>query len=76
MPNSREVPQLNKFSTLTECQLYTVIMEICHKTCELDLIPTEFLGKILVHCIPAINKVVNLSLNMQDFFEEWKLAIV
>ena len=75
-PNSREVPQINKFSTLTESQLYRIIMEMPSKTCELDLILTEFLKKVLVYCIPAITKVVNLSLNMGDFYEEWKLAIV
>ena len=51
-------------------------MEMPLKTCELDLIPTEFLKKVLVHHIPAITKVVNLSLNTGDFYEEWKLAIV
>ena len=45
-------------------------------TCEVDLIPTEFLKKILKHCIPAITKVVNLSLSSGHFFEDWKLAIV
>ena len=29
-----------------------------------------------MHCTPAITKVVNLSLNIGDFYEEWKLAIV
>ena len=51
-------------------------MEMPSRTCELDIIPTEFLKKVLVHCIPAIAKVVNLSLSMEHFFEDWKLAIV
>ena len=46
------------------------------RTCELDRIPTEFLKKVLVHCILAITKVINLSLSMGHFFEDWKLAIV
>ena len=45
-------------------------------TCELDIIPTKFLKKVLSHCIPAITKVVNLSLSTGHFFEDWKLAIV
>ena len=53
-PNSKDVPQLNKFSTLTESQLYGIIMEMPSTTCELDLIPIEFPKKVLVHCIPAI----------------------
>ena len=66
-PNSNDVPQLNRFSTLSESQLYRIIMEMPFRTCELDIIPTEFLKKVLVHCIPAITKVVNLSLNMGHF---------
>ena len=50
-------------------------MEMPSRTCELDLIPTEFLKKVPVYCIPAITKVINLSLSMGDFYEEWKLAI-
>ena len=46
------------------------------RTCELYLIPTEFLKKVLVHCIPTITKVINLSLSTGDFSKEWKLAIV
>ena len=70
-PNSRDVPQINKFSTLTESQLYRIIMEMPSRTCELDLIPTEFLKKVLVPCIPAITKVINLSLNVGHFYEGW-----
>ena len=29
-----------------------------------------------MHCIPALTKVVNLSLGLGHFFEDWKLAIV
>ena len=45
-------------------------------TCKLDIIPTKFLKKVLMHCIPALTKVVNLSLSSGHFFEDWKLAIV
>ena len=51
-------------------------MEMPSRTCELDIIPTEFLKKVCMHCIPVITKVVNLSLSMGHFYEDWKLAIV
>ena len=73
---TKEVPQQSKFSALTESQLYRIIMEMPSRTCELDLIPTEFLKKVLVHCIPTVTKVINLSLSTGYFYEEWKLAIV
>ena len=55
--------------------LFFKILGIC-LTCELDIIPMEFLKKVLVHCIPVITKVVNLSLSMGNFFKDWKLAII
>ena len=70
------IPLLNKFSILSETQLYKIIMEMPSTTCEVDIIPTEFLKKVLMHCIPAKTKVVNLSLSLGHFFEDWKLAIV
>ena len=75
-PNPINIPLLNKFSILSETQCYKIIMEMQSTTCELDIIPTEFLKKVLKHCIPAITKVVNLSLSSGHFFEDWKLAIV
>ena len=51
-------------------------MEMPSKTCELDIIPTEFLKKVLMHCIPAITNIINLSLSMGHFYEDWKLDIV
>ena len=71
--NSNDVPQLNRF---LGSQVYRIIMEMPSRTCELDIIPTDFLKKVLVHCIPPITKVDNLSLSMGHFYEDWKLAIV
>ena len=51
-------------------------MEMPSRTCELGIIPMEFLKKVLAYCIPAKTKVVNLSLSMGNFFEDWKLVIV
>ena len=75
-PTPTNTPPLNKFSTLSESQLYKIIMEMSSTTCKLDIIPTKFLKKVLSHCIPALTKVVNLSLSTGHFYEDWKLAIV
>ena len=66
-PTPIDIPPLNKFSILSETQLYKIIMEMPSTTCELDIISTEFLKKVLTHCIPAITKVVNLSLSSGHF---------
>ena len=76
IPTPTNIPPLNKFPILTESQLYKTIMEMPSTTCELDIISTKFLKKVLTHCIPALTKVVNLSLRTGHFFKDWKLAIV
>ena len=53
-PNPINIPQLNKFPTLSESQLYKIIMEMSSRTCELDIIPT----------------VVNLLLSFGHFFDD------
>ena len=63
-PTPTNIPPLNKFSTLPESQLYKIIMEMPSTTCQLDIIPTKFLKKVIMHCIPALTKVVNLSLSL------------
>ena len=42
----------------------------------LNIIPTRLLKQILHGCIPAITKIINLSLDKGDFSAEWKSAVV
>ena len=42
------------------------------KSCELDIIPTGLLKQELHTCIPAIMKIINLSLDKGDFSAQWK----
>ena len=46
------------------------------KLCELDNIPTGLLKQVLHSCIPAIMKIINLSLDKRDFNAQWKSAVV
>ena len=62
-----DTPALQRFTTLTEDQLYKVIMDMTTKSCELDIIPTGLLKQILKNCIPAITKIINISLDKGDF---------
>ena len=51
-------------------------MNMKNKNCELDIIPTSNLKKILEAFLPIITQIVNLSLTTGEFCEEWKTAIV
>ena len=66
-PKAYNNPALQRFTTLTEDQLYKVIMDMPTKSCELDTVSTKLLKQILHSCIPVITKVINLSLDKVEF---------
>ena len=41
--NNKHVPKLEKFATLSETNLYKLIMEMAMKSCEIDIILTKLL---------------------------------
>ena len=47
-----------------------------YKNCELDPIPTALLKEILHEILPALMKLINLSLMQGIFIEHWKTAII
>ena len=71
-PKEYDTLALWRFTTLTEDQLYKVIMDMPTKACELDIIPIRLLKQVLHSCIPAITKIINLSLDNRDFSAQWK----
>ena len=70
------VPRLDKFSTISEADLKTIINKMPNKLCHLDILKTSTLKKVIVVCIPAISKVINLSLEKGGFYINWKPAVV
>ena len=76
IPKAYNTPALQRFATLTEDQLCKVIMDMPTKSCELDIISTKLLKQVLHSCIPAIMKIINLSLDKGDFSSQWKSAVV
>ena len=51
-------------------------MDMPTKSCELDVISTKLLKQVLHSCIPAITKIINLSLDKGEFSLQWKSAVV
>ena len=68
--------KLEKSATLSETNLYKLIMEMATKSFEIDIIPTKLLKRVLKHCIPTLTKIINLSLDTRKFHEGWKSAVV
>ena len=61
---------------MTENQVKLIIKNMKSKHCELDCIPTHVLKEMMPVVLSTITKVVNLSLSMGIFSEQWKTAIV
>ena len=64
------------FHPLTKTEVCTVIMNMKNKHCELDIILTSTIKQILDAYLPVITQIVNLSLTMGKFCEEWKTDVV
>ena len=75
-PKAYDTPALWIFTTLTEDQLCKVIMDMPTKSCELDIISTKLLKQVVHSCIPAITKIINLSLDKGEFSLQWNSAVV
>ena len=75
-PNERDRPKLKNFTTITQDQLEKTIKEMLTKSCQLDVIPTDKLKKILRGCLPALTHIINKSLETNQFCSEWKEALV
>ena len=58
-PKPNETPNLERFSKLTDQDIYQTILEMPSKSCKLNTTPTTSLKKILKHCLPSIVKIVN-----------------
>ena len=71
IPKPNDTPQMERFSTLTQQEIYQTIIGMQSKSCELNTISTTFLKKVLKHC-PSIAKIVNFSLDTGEFCKTWK----
>ena len=47
-----------------------------NKSCQLDILNTPSLKKVIDVCIPAITRVINLSLHKGGFCANWKTAVM
>ena len=75
-PQPREVPQLVKFTPVSPSELGKIIYRMQPKTCKLDQIPTNKLQEILDGCLPALLHITNRSLELGEFVNKWKEALV
>ena len=67
---------LDSFKTLSECDVRDVIQNLAKKSCELDPMPTNLVCASLDTLLPIIMNIVNASLSMSHFPDDWKEALV
>ena len=75
-PQPREVPQLVKFAPVLPSELGKIIHRMPPKTCKLDQIPTNKLQEILDGCLLALLHITNRSLELGEFADKWKEALI
>lgn len=72
---SNDVPPLSNFEMLTEENVSALIRSSSRKTCPLDPMPSKLVTKC--GCLlPIITKIINASLQMDHFPDDWKEALV
>ena len=71
-----DIPQLTKFSPISEPDLCKIIKAMPSKSCELDYMGTDKIKEVLHTCTPSITIIVNLSFEKGAFSNQWKTAIV
>ena len=74
--SKNDPPEFSNFKEVSKDQVQRLVMRTKSKSCELDLIPTTLLKNILSSILPAITKIINLSLLSGTFLQNWKTAIV
>ena len=63
-----EIPRLDKFPTISEANLKTIISQMPNKSCQLDILNMSTLKTVIDVCITAITMVINLSLDKGGFY--------
>ena len=51
---------------ISEADIKTIITQMPNKSCQLVILNTSILQKVIDVCIPAITRVINLSLDRGD----------
>ena len=61
-PNEIDTPKLKNFTPITQSQLERTIKAMPTKSCQLNVIPTDKLKKVLGGYLPALTYIINKSL--------------
>ena len=73
---NKKFPKLEELSEITELDVKNIINTLATKSCELDIIPTKLLKKVLDHLLPTITKIINMSLHKGLFVPTWITAVI
>ena len=68
--------KLSEFQLVTEDDIKKIILLAPTKSCDIDPLPTQLLKECLEELCPVITKIINLSLSMGIFPDQFKSAIL
>ena len=75
-PVYQHIDLLKKFQPLTEQEVSNIIWKMASKSCEIGLIPTTLLKKVLLCVIGTITSIVYNSITTDIFAKSWKTVII
>ena len=75
-PKMKRVESLDHFDKFSEYEVKKLICEMSTKSSELDILPTHLLKSYLQDLLPAVTKLVNLSIEQGIFPTKYKQAII
>ena len=76
VPDYKPTYHLLEFKQIIEEHLKKIIYCMQTKSCESDVIPTHFLKDNVDEFAVALTKIINQSLKLGHFPEDWKVAIL
>ena len=75
-PQHKDISILDRFCPVFSHEVLQIIMNMPTKQSELDPIQTSLFKQLLLHIKDDETAIVNISLTIGDFTEEWKTACI
>ena len=67
---------LEEFTSISESELQTIVLGMSNASCMLDPLPTDLLKLCIDEILPALTRIVNLSIQNSEVSRDLKVAVV
>ena len=75
-PPVKDIPRLRKFAPLTETETWRLVSSLQNKSCDIDPLPAKVFQLLQDKLIPIYMRIINLSLGLGEFAQDWENSSV